>query len=86
MPPKRLETLFPAITFAIEEYRRIFSCRMARKFFGGIFGYKKKRKTPIFFGALRLAWRFSVGLYDYSAKICRIGRRGPIPFRSSVCF
>lgn len=41
MPPKRLETLFPAITFAIEEYRRIFSCRMARKFFGGIFGYKK---------------------------------------------
>ena len=36
------------------------------KNFFGFSGIKKGAKLR-FFGALRLAWRFSVGLYDYSA-------------------
>ena len=33
MPPERRETLFPAITFAIEECRRIFPAGWREKFF-----------------------------------------------------
>ena len=53
MPPERLETLFSAITFAIEECRRIFPAGWREKFFW-IFGHKKRRKPP-FYGGLRLA-------------------------------
>ena len=73
MPPKRLETLFPAITFAIEEYRRIFSCRMARKFFWGIFGYKKNVKLRFFSELCALLGGFQSGCMTIRIKSVELG-------------
>ena len=66
MPPERLETLFLAITFAIEECRCIFPAGWREKFFW-IFGHKKKAQNSVLWGLAPCWVLVSVGLYDYSA-------------------